>query len=79
MPAIKSFNFHLDNRYKLPLRVWNLAEDYLKISKDNPYEDDDDDDDFDAKLDEDYSGNPNLKNVPPHILKQLQEMGAGVN
>jgi hypothetical protein len=36
-------DFKADMRYKMPLRVWNLAVDYLKLTKDNPLEDEDDD------------------------------------
>lgn len=70
-------DFKADMRYKVPLRVWNLAQDYLKISKDNPYEDDDDDDDGYDQTGE-GGGDPRFKNVPADVLKQLKEMGANL-
>lgn len=62
-------------RYKVPLRVWNLAHDYLKISRDNPYEDNDDDDvGYDTTGEAEAHQDPRLKNIPPEVLEQLKKV-----
>jgi hypothetical protein len=69
-------DFKADMRYKVPLRVWNLAHDYLKMSKDNPFEDDDDDDNDGYDTSGEGAGDPRFKNVSPEVMKKLKEMGA---
>jgi len=65
-----TFDAQQDMFYKIPKRIWNLSQDYIKLTRDNPSLDDDDEDEDEFLMPKQGKGDK-----PEDLLHILQKEG----